>query len=89
MGITNWILLEYPLWAGLRQAGWKGTMEHVDVDNDTGVLSDDRFEPCLLVRQTSGPAFCDGHSGTEVAFGSLSVLEPDTPFVRCAPISDG
>ena len=30
VGIANWILVEYPIWAGLEHAGWNGTIEHVE-----------------------------------------------------------
>lgn len=49
LGIGNWILLEYPVWAALRSAGWNGTIHHVDVTNESGVLADPTFEPCALI----------------------------------------
>jgi len=51
LGIANWILLEYPLWAGLRDAGWRGAIEHVGVTNASGRLARRDFRPCALVQE--------------------------------------
>ena len=52
VGLGNVVLFEYPLWGGLRHAGWDGEIRHVDVENASGVLEDRDFEPCAIVRDT-------------------------------------
>lgn len=74
LGIANWILLEYPLWAGLDNTAWTGEIEHVDVSNASAALQDTEFQPCALIRQTSDRAPVTSPPGwTEVAFGDLAV----------------
>ena len=76
VGIANWVLLEYPLWAGLEQAGWHGRIEHVFVNNESAVLERTDFDPCILVRQTSGDGLPAGSAWVEETFGSLSLAFP-------------
>ena len=37
-GIANWVEFEYPLWVALRESGWTGTLDDVDVTNRTASL---------------------------------------------------
>ena len=73
VGLTNWVLVEYALWAGLQHAGWDGRIEHVDVKNESRVLEDVDFVPCAIVRQTGYPPFEPRVGFVETAYGSLSL----------------
>ena len=55
VGIANWILYEYPLWPALHDAGWRGTLDDVDVTNQSRRLEKSSFHPCALVREEDGP----------------------------------
>ena len=71
LGIANWVLLEYPIWAGLEHVGWKGRIEHVGVTNVSRKLEHPDFRPCALLWQ-AGPDHVLGSSGgPEVSYGSL------------------
>ncbi len=37
-GIANWVEFEYPLWVAVRESGWTGTLDDVDVTNRTAAL---------------------------------------------------
>jgi hypothetical protein len=49
VGIANWVLAEYPLWAGLRDMGWNGRIAHVGVSNESSRLANVNFRPCAQV----------------------------------------
>jgi hypothetical protein len=51
VGIANWVLSEYPIWAGLRNNGWKGVIEDVNVTNASRTLEHRDFRPCAWIRQ--------------------------------------
>ena len=55
VGIANWILYEYPLWPALHDAGWPGTLDDVDVTNQSRKLEKSGFHPCALIREEDGP----------------------------------
>ena len=70
VGIANWILLEYPIWAGLEHAGWDGHIEHIDVQNPSNVLERRDYEPCaLLADATTG--FSPGDHWSTTTYGRL------------------
>ena len=73
LGIGNWILLEYPIWAGLRNAGWDGHIEDVSVQNESSVLEDKSFEPCAIIRQSVFRPVAPRAGWTDVPFGDLTV----------------
>jgi hypothetical protein len=77
VGLTNWVLLEYPLWSGLYDVGWEGEIEHVDVTNESAGLEERDFEPCALVRQTSDPPFEPPPGFVETEYGVLSLALED------------
>ncbi len=49
VGIANWVLMEYPLWAGLRDMRWHGRIAHIGVSNESRRLADANFRPCAEV----------------------------------------
>jgi hypothetical protein len=55
VGIANWILFEYPLWPALHDAGWRGTLDDVDVTNESRKLEKSGFHPCALIREEDRP----------------------------------
>lgn len=77
LGIANWVLLEYPIWVGLDNAGWRGEIAHVNVSNPSATLQDDDFRPCALIRQTLGQSPIASPRGWfDVPFGDLTVAFP-------------
>jgi hypothetical protein len=48
------LALEYPLWVLLREKGFEGVIQHVDVPNETSVYEDPAFVPCAIVSE--GPS---------------------------------
>ena len=53
LGIANWVLAEYPLWAGLRENRWNGRIAHVNVKNESSRLADVNFRPCAQVSEVT------------------------------------
>ena len=56
LGIASWILFEYPLWIALEDAGWRGTVEAVNVGNQTRHLETNK-PVCARVYQRSSEWF--------------------------------
>ena len=78
VGIANWILVEYPIWAGLEHAGWDGTIEHVNVSNESRRLEDERFQPCALLREVGTDYVPEDTDRVELRYGILSLsIDPD------------
>ncbi len=50
VGLGNWVVLEYPLWAGFQHLGWDAEIRHVGVTNASRRFEDRHFEPCAVVR---------------------------------------
>jgi hypothetical protein len=73
VGFANWILFEYPLWAGLRLHEWQGEIQDVDVSNESARYEPATFEPCALVRQATGLATSGDRSWAAFRFGPLAV----------------
>ncbi|HET6846087.1 MAG TPA: glycosyltransferase family 39 protein [Anaerolineales bacterium] len=44
-------ILEYPFWVLLREQGFKGEIEHVDVGNELAIYEDPRFVPCAVISE--------------------------------------
>jgi hypothetical protein len=78
VGIANWILFEYPLWPALHDAGWRGTINDVDVTNQTRRLEPRGFHPCALVSEVDRPSVAPPvtHRPGMLAFrfGNLALL---------------
>lgn len=87
VGLANWVLVEYPLWVGVKNAGWDGTIQDVMVDNVTNRLSDPHYDPCILVHQAIRP-YVGAESGkVQLQFGTLALsLDPETARTVRVPI---
>ena len=73
VGLANWVLVEYPIWAGLRHEHWHGTLDDVDVDNQSSTFESPHFHPCAWIRQES-PGYVGSDGGTvDLQFGQLAV----------------
>ena len=73
VGLANLIFAEYPLWPALKEAGWHGDIQNVNVQNVTRRYEDPAFEPCILLRQvTAGYVGADA-SKVHLQFGSLAL----------------
>jgi len=44
-------VLEYPFWVLLREEGFKGELQHVDVGNELSVYEDPGFFPCAVISE--------------------------------------
>jgi hypothetical protein len=73
VGIANWILFEYPLWAGLRDQGWGGRITDVDVANQSTRYQESDFRPCALVRQVENVYVSQDNGMVGYRFGSLAL----------------
>lgn len=73
LGLANWILAEYPLWVGLRNAGWQGEIQNVNVENASSRFQDPAFAPCILVRQETGSYVGADRSQVNLRFGPLAI----------------
>ena len=73
VGLANWVLVEYPIWAGFRHENWKGTLEDVDVDNVSKVFESPRFHPCAWIREEA-PGYVAADDGTvNLQYGQLAL----------------
>jgi hypothetical protein len=63
------LALEYPLWVMLQEKGFEGTIEHIDITNETSVFEDTAFVPCAVVSE----GFSPDHAAimTEHSFGAF------------------
>jgi hypothetical protein len=73
VGLANWLLVEYPLWVGLKNAGWQGEIQDVMVQNVSSRLEDPTFKPCILLRQETGPYAGTGTGQVQLRFGPLAL----------------
>jgi hypothetical protein len=53
VGLATRVFIEYPLWVGLQQQGWDGTIHDVIVSNVTKKYEPRNFEPCAVIVDTS------------------------------------
>jgi hypothetical protein len=75
LGLANLIVVEYPLWVGLKDAGWHGTIDDVEVENASGVLEQKHFSPCALIAQPDQKGYLSEHPGmTALTFGPLTLF---------------
>jgi hypothetical protein len=51
LGITNWLVVEYPLWVALDHHGWDGRIEHLETGNESADLVPEGFKPCATLHQ--------------------------------------
>ncbi len=73
LGETNWILLEYPVWAGLRDLHWDGTIEHVDVQNESKQFERKGFQPCATISQQDKTYVAGDLGHVQLQFGKLAL----------------
>jgi hypothetical protein len=73
LGETNWIFVEYPIWAGLRDLHWDGTIEHVDVHNESKQFEKKGFHPCALVSQQDKSYAAADLGSVGLQFGQLAL----------------
>jgi hypothetical protein len=53
VGLANWVFVEYPLWVGLKDVGWQGEIQNVNVQNVTRQFENPAFHPCISLSQES------------------------------------
>lgn len=88
LGLANWIFVEYPLWPGLRNAGWHGQIQDIDVMNVSSRFANKGFAPCGELRQE--PASYSGEPGgnVQLRFGPLALsLEPKDAATIRTPVT--
>jgi hypothetical protein len=78
VALANWILAEYPLWVGLKDAGWRGEIQDVDVPNVTRRFEDPTFDPCVSLRQEPADYVPTDTSKVQMRFGLFALsVDPD------------
>jgi 4-amino-4-deoxy-L-arabinose transferase-like glycosyltransferase len=65
------LVLEYPLWTMLREKGFDGEMEHIDVPNETSIFEDVTFVPCAIISEGANSRYAATMS--EYTFGDFAV----------------
>jgi 4-amino-4-deoxy-L-arabinose transferase-like glycosyltransferase len=70
------LALEYPFWILLREKGFEGVIQHVDVINETSVLEDAAFVPCAIISE--GFIYDYAAIRAEQKFGSFYVYLDET-----------
>jgi hypothetical protein len=65
------LALEYPLWVLLREKGFDGVIEHIDVPNETSVFEDPTFVPCVVISESANSTYAETMSEHE--FGNFQV----------------
>jgi hypothetical protein len=72
VGLANWVLVEYPIWAGLQHEHWQGTLDDVDVYNASSTFESTSFHPCAWIREEA--AGYVGPDGTvDLQYGQLAL----------------
>jgi hypothetical protein len=80
VGLANWVLIEYPIWAGLHHDRWPGDIQDVDVHNQSSGLEQRDFNPCALIRQESSGYVAADDGNVHLEFGTYALaIEPDRP----------
>jgi len=88
VGLASLIVLEYPLWVGLKSADWPGTITGVDVDNVSSSLESDD-QPCAVITQAGQPDRGNSHHGMQaIPFGNL-ILFIDPAALEASSESGG
>jgi hypothetical protein len=78
VGLSNLLVHEYALWAGLRHAGWRGTIEAVDVGNESRQLEDRAFRPCARMRQVDAQYAPPDDGNVHLAIAPVALsIDPD------------
>jgi hypothetical protein len=75
VGLANLVYVEYPVWVGLKDAGWHGTVSDIDVLNASRVLERKRFSPCALIEEPDQIGYSSNHAGMDrLTFGPLMLF---------------
>jgi len=69
------LALEYPLWVLLREKGFDGVIEHIDVPNETQIFEEAAFVPCAIISEGVNSEYAAGL--TEYSFGNFRVYLND------------
>lgn len=69
VGLANWVVVEYPLWAGLQHDHWRGTIQDVDVTNVSRRLEQADFRPCAWIRRVPPSYVAPDTGNVELQFG--------------------
>ena len=83
VGIANWVRFEYPLWVGLQRDHWTGTLDDVNVHNQTTDL-ESTIRPCATITQV-GSKYRTPRNGTvnmQLADLALSIDTDDAATVH-------
>ncbi len=73
LGLANWVLVEYPLWVGLRDDKWHGEIQDVDVQNVSRRFENPAFKPCALLQQETAAYVGADDADVNLQFGSLAL----------------
>jgi hypothetical protein len=77
IALPNWILVEYPLWVGLHNARWHGTIQDIDVGNVTARFESSSFRPCAFISQHESNYVSNALNRVNFQFGNLALsIEP-------------
>jgi hypothetical protein len=77
IALPNWLLVEYPLWVGLHNAGWLGTVQDIDVGNVTARFESSSFRPCAFISQQESGYVSNTSNQVNLQFGNLALaIEP-------------
>lgn len=71
------LALEYPLWVLLREKGFEGVIQHVDVPNETSVFADPAFVPCAIVSEGANSDYAASMSGHSFDYFFVYLNETD------------
>ncbi|MBA3743432.1 hypothetical protein [Sporichthya sp.] len=85
VGIANWILIEYPLWVGLRDRHWPGLMNDVQVTNESKRYEVPDFKPCALIRQVDKTYVSADAGKVAYRFHILALSVDPAELGRAAP----
>ena len=78
LAFANWIFAEYPMWVGLKDAGWQGEIQDVNVQNVTRRFEDPTFDPCASLLQETGRYVARDTSKVQLRFGPFALsVDPD------------
>jgi len=70
------LAFEYPLWVLLREKGFEGEIQHIDVQNETSVFQDPAFTPCAIISEGESSDYAA--TLPEHSFGSFRVYLNET-----------
>ncbi len=79
VGLANWILLEYPIWAGLRMQHWRGTITAVGVQNESRNLEKPGYQQCAWLREEDPSYIAPDDGNLHLQFDRLALaMSPES-----------